>query len=179
VRFGTHTLDTGQLLRVLKAVKQGDFSARMPLDRTGIAWKIADALNDVIELNETLCAELARISAVVGKEGQTTQRASIGGAEGSWAKGRESAGEIVLTGTNTAALENLKITSDSTWVSARLGTSLAVWLLGSTGGAKERTKTLQVHLAAGAPPGVFESHVSISLANGQRLVVPVAAYVKP
>jgi signal transduction histidine kinase/CheY-like chemotaxis protein/HAMP domain-containing protein len=85
MRTGTHTLDTGQLLTVLTAVKKGDFSARMPLDRTGIAGKIADALNDVIELNEKLCAELARISTIVGKEGKTARRASIGAADGAWA----------------------------------------------------------------------------------------------
>jgi signal transduction histidine kinase/DNA-binding response OmpR family regulator/HAMP domain-containing protein len=85
MRTGTHTLDTGQLLSVLTAVKKGDFSARMPVDRTGIAGKIADTLNDIIELNEKLCAELARISTIVGKEGKTARRASIGAADGSWA----------------------------------------------------------------------------------------------
>ncbi len=38
----------------------------------------------MIELNERLCAELGRIGRIVGKEGKTTQRASLGNAGGSW-----------------------------------------------------------------------------------------------
>ena len=38
------TLDIEQLLRVLIAVKKGDFSVRMPVEYTGIAGKIADTL---------------------------------------------------------------------------------------------------------------------------------------
>ena len=50
------TLDQKQLLAVLMAFKKGDFSVRMPLDQTGIAGKIADTLNDVIEM-KTLAGE--------------------------------------------------------------------------------------------------------------------------
>ena len=71
-------VDAKQILSVLLALKKGNFTARMPIDQTGMAGKIADALNDVIDINEKLCAELAHISRVVGKEGKTTQRATIG-----------------------------------------------------------------------------------------------------
>src|SRR5947209_11121444 len=81
----TGTLDTRELLRVLMTVKKGDFSARMPIDATGLNGKIYDALNDVIELNERLASELDRVGTVVGKEGKITQRASLGDAGGSWA----------------------------------------------------------------------------------------------
>jgi hypothetical protein len=120
-------------------------------------------------------AQLVVVGQVVGDLSAEPSLAFMGVVE----KGRESARQIVLTGTNTAALENLKITSDSAWLSARLGASPAVSIPGSIGDAKERTKTLEVRLAAGAPPGVFQSRLSIFLTNGQRLVVPVAAYVKP
>ena len=46
------TLDTRQLLKVLMAVKKGDFSLRMPVEHTGVAGKIADTLNDIIDLNQ-------------------------------------------------------------------------------------------------------------------------------
>lgn len=46
---------------------KGDFTDRMPPDQVGMAGKIAAALNDVIDLNERLTGELARISGVVGK----------------------------------------------------------------------------------------------------------------
>jgi len=77
-------VDPKQLLSVLLQLKRGDFKVRMPVDQTGMAGKIADALNDVIDLNEQLCGELARISRVVGKEGKTRQRATIGRTSGSW-----------------------------------------------------------------------------------------------
>src|SRR4028118_1930292 len=56
----------------------------MPVEQTGMAGKIADTLNDIIERNERLAAELERISTVVGKEGKIAQRASLGNAGGSW-----------------------------------------------------------------------------------------------
>jgi HAMP domain-containing protein len=77
-------LDLRQLLRTLSAVKKGDFSARMPIDQTGLAGKIADTLNDIIEQNERLTAELQRIGKVVGKEGKIAERASLGNVRGSW-----------------------------------------------------------------------------------------------
>jgi hypothetical protein len=64
---------------VLADVGDGDFSARMPLEWTGVAGKIADRLNDVIAANETLDAELARVSLVVGTEGKLSQRAAFRG----------------------------------------------------------------------------------------------------
>ncbi|HET6384956.1 MAG TPA: HAMP domain-containing protein, partial [Armatimonadota bacterium] len=81
---GADTLDQRQLLAVLNAVKKGDFSARMPADMVGIAGKIADALNDVVEMNENLRIELTRVSGVVGKEGRTTEQVSLPGARGGW-----------------------------------------------------------------------------------------------
>ncbi|HEX9016987.1 MAG TPA: HAMP domain-containing protein, partial [Chloroflexota bacterium] len=81
----TDGIDSALLLRTLIAVKRGDFSARMPEDWTGTGGKIADTLNDVIDLNARLVQELQRISRLVGKEGKTTQRATLGDVGGSWA----------------------------------------------------------------------------------------------
>ncbi|MEG4317551.1 MULTISPECIES: HAMP domain-containing protein [unclassified Microcoleus] len=84
-----------QLLRTLVAVKKGDFSVRMPIDQTGLAGKIADELNDIIELNQRMAAELDRIGTVVGKEGKITQRATIGNVEGSWAASVNSVNTLI------------------------------------------------------------------------------------
>ncbi len=73
------TLDAATLLRVLTAFKGGDFTVRMPLEWTGIAGKVADRLNDVIDHNQALGVELARVSQLVGKEGRLSQRVSLGG----------------------------------------------------------------------------------------------------
>nr|WP_317109375.1 response regulator [Chroococcidiopsis sp. SAG 2025] len=77
-------LDLKQLLQTLLEVKKGNFSVRLSSEQTGIAGKIADTLNDIIETNEQMTTELARISTVVGKEGKIYERASISGAKGSW-----------------------------------------------------------------------------------------------
>ena len=91
----TDTLDQKRLLKVLSDYRRGDFSARMPGDRTGIAGKICDALNDAIERNEKLVKELERLSNVVGKAGNIKQRASLPSAEGQWANAIESVNTLV------------------------------------------------------------------------------------
>ncbi len=84
-----------QLLRTLVAVKKGDFSVRMPIDQTGMGGKIADTLNDIIELNQRMAAELDRITTVVGKEGKISQRATIGNVEGSWSASVDSVNTLI------------------------------------------------------------------------------------
>ena len=88
-------LDEQQLLKTLAAVKKGNFSARMPIEYTGIAGKIADTLNDIIEMNERMANELERIGRVVGKEGKLAERASLGKAGGSWGACVESVNSLI------------------------------------------------------------------------------------
>src|SRR6202035_246247 len=80
----TESLDNKELLKVLTAFKRGDFSVRMPVDRTGMGGKISDTLNEILELNDGMCREFDRISRVVGKEGKITQRAALGANGGGW-----------------------------------------------------------------------------------------------
>ena len=80
----TQSIDATALLTALTALKKGDFTVRLPLDWTGVAGKVADTFNEVIELNERMADELERISRVVGKEGKINQRASLGSVSGSW-----------------------------------------------------------------------------------------------
>ena len=84
-----------QLLTALTALKKGDFSVRLPLDWNGMAGKIADAFNDVVQQNERMANELARMSRVVGKEGKISERASIGDVGGSWANSIKSINALV------------------------------------------------------------------------------------
>ena len=77
-------IDQKVLLSALTALKKGNFSVRLPVEWTGIAGRISDALNDVIELNEKMARELERLSRVVGKEGKITHRAELGGFSGAW-----------------------------------------------------------------------------------------------
>ena len=91
----TDTLDHKRLLRVLSDYRSGDFSVRMPADRTGLAGKICDALNDCIQRNQRLASELERLSHVVGKAGNIKQRASLPNAEGDWVTAIESVNMLV------------------------------------------------------------------------------------
>jgi CheY-like chemotaxis protein/HAMP domain-containing protein/signal transduction histidine kinase len=91
----TDRLESRELLRVLMAVKKGDFSVRMPVDHTGTAGKIADTLNEVIELNQRMTQELDRISTVVGKEGRIDQRMSLGSSSGAWKAGVDSVNALI------------------------------------------------------------------------------------
>src|SRR5262245_43222655 len=77
-------VDHVTLLAALKALRKGDFSTRLPESWTGLAGKIADAFNDVVEMNERLSSELERLSRVVGRQGKITQRATVSGMNGSW-----------------------------------------------------------------------------------------------
>ena len=79
-----NALDTNLLLKTLTALKKGDFSVRLPSDWAGVNGKIADTLNDVIELNDRLAKEMERVSRVVGRDGKITQRATPPVAYGSW-----------------------------------------------------------------------------------------------
>jgi HAMP domain-containing protein/signal transduction histidine kinase/DNA-binding response OmpR family regulator len=89
------TLDTSAVLSALHTLKRGDFSIRLPVDWTGIAGRVADAFNDVVELNQRMAHELDRISRVVGKEGKIAQRASLGNVTGSWADSVNSVNDLV------------------------------------------------------------------------------------
>ncbi len=77
-------LDTKALLQVLSSVKKGDFSARLPGGWTGIDGKIADTLNDIIEMMWDSAKEMERVSRVVGKEGKLSERATMPSASGAW-----------------------------------------------------------------------------------------------
>jgi len=91
---GDH-IDTQVLLSVLAKVKSGDFTARMPLDWTGVAGKIADGLNDVIIANQALGTELGRVSQVVGKQGQLSHRMVLGGWTQGWSDSVESVNNLI------------------------------------------------------------------------------------
>src|SRR6476661_4462293 len=52
-------LDRKQLLSVLTRLKKGDFSVRLAPGARGVEGRIADAFNDVVELNQRMSLELA------------------------------------------------------------------------------------------------------------------------
>ena len=87
--------DLNAILAGLQTMRDGDFSVRLPVDLEGLDGKIADAFNDVIEMNQRMSRELERLSRVVGKEGKISQRASIGEVAGSWGDSSDSVNALV------------------------------------------------------------------------------------
>jgi signal transduction histidine kinase/HAMP domain-containing protein/ActR/RegA family two-component response regulator len=90
-----NTVDGKVLLDVLAQLKGGDLSARMPFDWTGVAGKVADGLNDVFSANQAFGAELDRVSRVVGKQGELSQRVVFGGPTHSWSGSVESVNSLI------------------------------------------------------------------------------------
>src|SRR5437667_200999 len=80
----TDSLNTKLLLKTLVAFRKGNFSARLPGEWTGEAGKIADTLNEIIDLSDKTARELERVSRVVGKEGRIMDRAAVPTGAGSW-----------------------------------------------------------------------------------------------
>src|SRR5437773_1426033 len=87
--------DTRELLRVLLATRNGDFSVRLPSDWAGIDGKIADAFNDIMLANQTMAGELERVSRAVGREGKIRQRAAFSPAGGAWRRIEESVNSLI------------------------------------------------------------------------------------
>jgi hypothetical protein len=90
------TIDARLLLKVLSDYKRGDFTTRLPPERTGLTGKIYDALNEVIELNEQMAKEFARVATVAGKQGRIKRRAALPMAAGSWGECMDSVNTLIV-----------------------------------------------------------------------------------
>src|SRR5205085_4474209 len=72
------------------------FNVRLHTDESNsMVSRVADALNDIIEMNEMLAREFNRISSIVGKEGKITQRAQIPNATGGWSTSVEAINMLI------------------------------------------------------------------------------------
>jgi HAMP domain-containing protein/signal transduction histidine kinase/DNA-binding response OmpR family regulator len=77
-------IDLKKLLRALQAVRDGDFSVRLPSDKTGIGGKVADTFNEIVASNQRVAREMERAGQMVGKEGKTRHRVTIDRRSGAW-----------------------------------------------------------------------------------------------
>src|SRR5918998_1521721 len=71
-----------QLLMGLQAMRDGDFSVRLPGDWTGLGGKLADTFNEIAATNQAMTKEFKRVGQVVGKEGKTRERVHVGPVRG-------------------------------------------------------------------------------------------------
>ena len=83
------------LLMVLTEVKKGNFTVRMPIDKTGVQGKVYDTLNDIISLNEQMMLEFMQAGSTIGKQGKLTQRIGSPSAKGSWGRGVDSLNALI------------------------------------------------------------------------------------
>src|SRR4051812_40025705 len=86
----TGNFDQKELLHVLTQVRNGNFSARMPIDQIGMTGKICDMLNDIISINERMIEEFTKAGNIIGKQGKLTERIDLPHAKGAWSTGIES-----------------------------------------------------------------------------------------
>jgi HAMP domain-containing protein len=94
----------------LRAATLGDFSVRMPdgeTDHDPFA-EVALAFNSLIEQNQSLAAELDRVSRSVGGDGKITDRASVAPAGGAWA-GACSSVNSLLSSVSAPTIEAMRI----------------------------------------------------------------------
>ncbi|MCC3371648.1 HAMP domain-containing protein [Cohnella sp. REN36] len=89
-------LEAGDILNALMAFKKGDFSYRMPYHLTGLAGKVADTFNEVLEMQESLLQEAQAVARVVGKEGKHTRRFVHKNSGGDWETVVESLNGLVV-----------------------------------------------------------------------------------
>ncbi|HUP69339.1 MAG TPA: HAMP domain-containing protein [Acidimicrobiales bacterium] len=83
-----------ELLRALRAAKDGDFSIRLPERRNTLLGQIGAAYNDLIELNAASTKELGRVARLVGREGRMNERFSLE-ARGAWADTASSVNRLI------------------------------------------------------------------------------------
>ncbi|KRA96242.1 MULTISPECIES: HAMP domain-containing protein [Pseudomonas] len=78
--------DMKTLLAALKALRNGDFTTRMPEDWTGMPGKIADTLNEIIDMAADTATEFERVARLIGKQGKVDERIELPMMKGSWQK---------------------------------------------------------------------------------------------
>jgi HAMP domain-containing protein/CheY-like chemotaxis protein/signal transduction histidine kinase len=88
-------LALGELLHSLQAVRDGDFTVRLPGDKVGLEGKIADTFNLIVAANARMAAELKRVGQAVGREGLTRERAKLGLAGGAWGEMEASVNALI------------------------------------------------------------------------------------
>src|SRR5438876_11203442 len=72
------------ILESLQTLRDGDYSAPLPGSWVRLPGKIADTFNDIAAANQQMGQELKRLGRVVGKQGETRERARFYESRGAW-----------------------------------------------------------------------------------------------
>src|SRR5262245_64824101 len=84
-----------ELLDAMHAMRDGDFSVRIPGHHDGIIGKIADAFNEVVAANERIANQLEHVGEAVGREGRTRQRVKFGLNSAAWGEMEASVNSLI------------------------------------------------------------------------------------
>ena len=129
---------------------------------------VADALRNVsVQLSGEIVGDVSAAPASVAF-GLVTQ-------------GKPASQSLQLSGRKIKALEGVQINSPSLWLSARLTNANSPSPAGRLPGIIQRgsrTQTLEILLSPQAPVGRLQTSLTLTLSNGQRLVLPVSALVQ-
>lgn len=107
---------------------------------------------------------------VVGQVGGAVSAQPQAVAFGAIMSGQKATRQIVLTGTNAAVLKNRRITSNSPWLTIAAAHP-------DKEQAQPISETIEIALRPDAPAGVLQTQLTVTLENGQRLLLPVSAYI--
>src|SRR5712691_2823664 len=83
------------LLHGLQAMRNGDFSVRLPGQWTGLEGKIADTFSGIVAANQQMAQELRRVGQGVGEEGKTRERTRFNQSQGAWGEMEVSVNTLV------------------------------------------------------------------------------------
>ncbi len=84
-----------EMLFALRAMREGDFSVRLPGDWPELWGRVADTFNDIVATNQRMAQQFDQVGQVVGREGMTKQRVRIGSAAGSWGEMETSINSLI------------------------------------------------------------------------------------
>jgi len=117
---GISPSDAELILSVLREVRKGNFSVRMPVASSGVMARIAAEMNDLIELNERNAKNLSGVARVIGAvaEGDLFQTMDLE------LDGRPLAGQFLRTArtVNSMVHQLRSFTSEVTRVAGEVGT---------------------------------------------------------
>src|SRR5688572_18195322 len=72
------------LLNALTAIKDGDFSMRLPKDWSGLNGAMANNINQIFDQLSSFSSEITRVAKEVGTEGKLGGQAEVKGVSGTW-----------------------------------------------------------------------------------------------
>ncbi|HET7482939.1 MAG TPA: HAMP domain-containing protein, partial [Actinomycetota bacterium] len=79
----------------MRAVRDGDFSARLPQRKGSNLAEIAAVFNDLVEFQQHQATEFNRVARVIGREGRMTVRLTPGRSTGQWSQSIDAINSLI------------------------------------------------------------------------------------